>query len=156
MKPPSLLEIIVTAGLVGLLLLTLWQLAGADEWRRAKPGTLVRITPEPRCIVDCPETIVTGPGVCTPPPCVTTTTTLPPLCAERECPECPNLDEPTEHTAPCPPCSVIPPPECLAREWEEKYLGAKNERDGLAAFHQREAADNRRCKKSLKKCRGRK
>lgn len=108
-------------------LLSLIETAHADTWVKCKPGTLIRTEPEPRCVGE----IVS------------------------ECPPCPMLDDdPTEHTRPCPPCSVHSD-ENLAQEWEQKYLRAKTERDGFATLHQREAADNRRCKNALKKCRRR-
>lgn len=109
------------------ILLALVGSAHADTWVHCRPGTMIRTEPEPRCVGEV-----------------------------KECPPCPMLDDdPTEHTRPCPPCSVIQP-ECLAAEWEQKYLYAQTERDGFAALHQREAADNRRCKKNLRKCRNRK
>lgn len=113
------------------ILLALVGSAHADTWKKCQTNTLIRVEPAPHLVCDCPATA-------------------------SQCASCPMLDDdPTEHTRPCPPCSVHSD-ENLAKEWEQKYLGVKSERDGFAALHQREAADNRRCKKSLRRCRGRK
>lgn len=106
----------------------LWsERSAADEWKRAKPNTLIRLSPDPRCVLDCPETMTTEPTFTN----WTTSTTAPVV-----------------HYGPSTTTTTLrdwpPISECLT------------ERDGFAALHQREAADNRRCKKSLKKCRGRK
>ena len=177
MRPYSPLEVIATGALVWVLVFALWESADGDEWKRADRGTLIRVSPDPRCVLDCPETttttvstVTTGPELQALQQCVrdreyylrelqqaapgwpttttrSTTTTLP--CPQ--CPECPECEE-----FPCPPCTVIPPPECLAREWEEKYLGAKNERDGFAILHQSCQQAHSNVKKQLKRCRGRK
>ena len=56
----------------------------------------------------------------------------------------------------CPPVVSCIESEKEAAECKRINAGLLSERDSLAALHQREAADNRRCKKNLKKCRGRK
>lgn len=56
----------------------------------------------------------------------------------------------------CPPLLSCIEPEKEAAECKRINAGLLSERDGFAALHQREAADNRRCKRNLKKCRRRK
>jgi len=149
------LLIVVVFGIIGLALLCISHAHAADTWVQCKPGTLIRTEPEPRCVGEFEGDLESWQV--TAPPDNSSFDEEPSIgVAHPECPPCPMLDDdPTEHARPCPPCSVHSD-EDLAKEWEEKYLGAKSERDGFAALHQREAADNRRCKRNLKKCRRRK
>lgn len=55
----------------------------------------------------------------------------------------------------CPPATSCIESEKEAAECKRINTGLLAERDGFAVLHQREAADNRRCKNALKKCRRR-
>lgn len=113
-----------------VILLALVGSAHADTWKKCQSNTLIRVEPAPHLVCDCPATA-------------------------SQCAPCPTIDN-------FPFCEVCPPRiSCLPIEAELEgckriNAGLLSERDGFAALHQREAADNRRCKKSLRKCRNRK
>ena len=71
-------------------------------------------------------------------------------------PRCVVLDVETSTTLPCPPLVSCVACEKEAAECKRINAGLLSERDGFAVLHRREAADNRRCKNALKKCRRRK
>ena len=116
-------------------LILLFGTAHADTWVKCKPGTLIRTEPEPRCVGEFESWHTTTP------------------------PDNSSFDEePLISVAhpECPPVTSCIESEKEAAECKRINAGLLSERDGFAALHQRESADNRRCKNALKKCRRRK